>query len=210
MDKLLGSYNGEEERLEVSSSTSPLQLRVQRVFLTLFWHSFLGLENGMQWSIGSDVFKVLSSQLSIEVELFASPFNRHLNSFCSLLPIDRWFGSAGNYAEYLMSNDNFKCFEANPPFDENVFRDFAVRIVDVLTRMNSSEILFGGLIVYPWRDSEAYEMITSSVWFIDEIVLSKGNHFYEDFSSRTSIQACHNTFLLVVGNTSFREAYNHQ
>jgi len=62
----------------------------------------------------------------IDHELFGSPLNA-VENYCSPMEIEKKFGSSGNFFDFEFQKD--KIYMANPPFDETLMKEMALRLV---------------------------------------------------------------------------------
>ncbi|KAL4480293.1 hypothetical protein ABPG74_020809 [Tetrahymena malaccensis] len=189
---------------EINNTHNDMKMN-QKIFLTLFWYNYIGIQNGQQWSINSEVFDILKQHLDINTELFASPFNRNLENYFSLFESDKYFGSFGNFNKNYLNIQ--QSFQANPPFIDNLFTHFASQILQILDINNQKNREIGCVIVFPWQDNQGYYQLQSSDYFIDEIELLKNAHYYTDQNSCSSIKSKFNTYILILGNNYFKEKY---
>ncbi|KAL4506042.1 hypothetical protein ABPG72_013803 [Tetrahymena utriculariae] len=177
----------------------------QKIFLTLFWYDYIGIQNGQQWSLNSEVFDLLKQHLGINTEVFASPFNSNLENYFSLFESDKYFGSLGNFNKNYLNIQ--QSFQANPPFIDNLFTLFASQIMQILELNTQNNREVGCVIVFPWQDNQGYYQLQNSDYFIDEIELLKNAHYYTDQSSCSSIKSKFNTYILILGNNYFKDKY---
>lgn len=83
---------------------------------------------GLHSAAPGELMQVLKQRMGVECELFASPLNVCLNTYCSLFPdIDKFFGSKGSFFD---PNFTIKegSYEANPPFEEIIMKRVVFRI----------------------------------------------------------------------------------
>lgn len=137
---------------------------------------------GYHASIPNKIFTLLRSELNINHELFASPFNCNLemNSYTSAYPdTDKFFGSKGNFFNiYSKLFEKGGSFEANPPFLEEHIAVLSL----IINRSLSSEVPLSFVVFYPsWEDSVGYqELLNSQYNVISQKVLhfERNDHYY--------------------------------
>jgi hypothetical protein len=96
---------------------------------------------------------LILNKVKLDVELFGSPINRNLDKFCSLYPdVEQHFGSIGSF--FHLDNKHWyenKYFVANPPYDEHIMEQMAIKIINILD--NFKECCF--IVTIPdWRPNE--------------------------------------------------------
>lgn len=138
-------FNTRKHKVELSKSHfdflveayeySP-DLKLIRIWNCVFsYHHFGDLRNGYHASISPPVVSVLQSEYGTTHECFASPLNRTMKNYNSLLfDYDKWFGSDGSF---FKDNKEEGCFECNPPFDVHTVKSVILEIRDRLERSNA-------------------------------------------------------------------------
>eukprot|EP00927_Polykrikos_kofoidii_P065100 TRINITY_DN60896_c0_g1_i1.p1 TRINITY_DN60896_c0_g1~~TRINITY_DN60896_c0_g1_i1.p1 ORF type:complete len:391 (-),score=52.28 TRINITY_DN60896_c0_g1_i1:489-1661(-) len=136
--------------------------------LLLRYQALLGPhDEGAGWHMAlmPNVLQTLVKDFGVTCELFASPLNCALPTYCSLFgDTDRWFGSEGCFLGFcrgrLISNGG--SFECNPPFAEHVFRLVVRELLAALAACTHP--LSVALVVPDWPDSEAIASATNSAY----------------------------------------------
>lgn len=82
------------------------------------------------------------------VECFSSIFNKTLKNFCTLLDIEKQFGSLGNFFHL---DKYFSCYLMNPPYTENMMNKLFYEKIVNLIKIESKNILIV-LIIPNWKD----------------------------------------------------------
>eukprot|EP00439_Symbiodinium_sp_Y106_P060597 s209_g8.t10 len=133
---------------------------------------------GWHMALTSEVFECLQDTFGVQHELFASPLNCTLPSYCSLFPdTDRGFGSKGGFFRFcedtLVRGGSFEC---NPPFEEGLL----ARAVAALLRALAAEgpALSVVLVLPAWPGSAAIEMVCSSHFVRASAEVSGEDHCY--------------------------------
>ena len=172
----------------------------------LFEHSFnyyLLDGKSLQWSMPGEVFNYLNT-VGLSGELFASPSNSYHSNFFSLFYVDSFFGSKGNFfspltAQRLLAGG---LYEINPPFVEQIFASSCHVICSAMEKCEN--VSLGFVYIMPlWSDHQTYDLLISSPFFIDRLLLEKFQHFYQ--SGNKYISASFDTVLIIVGNLLFRQ-----
>ncbi|CAE7392084.1 inlI, partial [Symbiodinium sp. CCMP2456] len=150
------------------------------VLLTRYRALFGPHDEGAGWhmALTSEVFECLQDTFGVQHELFASPLNCTLPSYCSIFPdTDRDFGSKGGFfrfcEETLVRGGSFEC---NPPFEEGLL----ARAVAALLRALAAEgpALSVVLVLPAWPGSAAMEMVCSSHFVRASTEVSGEDHCY--------------------------------
>jgi len=91
-----------------------------------------GNGSGFHAALTEKVFTYLTRAFGVEMECFASPFNCHFRTFCSVFPdTDQWFGSLGSFFDFRPIQGSF---EWNPPFLEDLMKEGAQRMLEILKK----------------------------------------------------------------------------
>lgn len=132
--------------------------------------------SAMHSSLPWECFEVLSQELSVNHECYASPFNSQLKNFCSAFgDIDPYFGSSGSFLDFYPISGSY---EVGPPYTEYAMEKMAMHVVNLL--QSSQEPLSFVVIVPDWRLplSQYQENIENSIFLRDSIVLKGSEHLY--------------------------------
>lgn len=106
--------------------------------------------DGYQLSVPPIIIK----EMRIDHELFSSPLNTTVSSFCSAWEeIDCFFGSKGSFFSYQLENN--KIYLANPPFIENFMDKAMKRIIEQMKNVQNVTIF----VTLPVWDSEGQRKI---------------------------------------------------
>jgi hypothetical protein len=135
---------------------------------------------GYQAGLPTQIFDLLSSELDVQHELFASPFNVSLRNYSSAyIDTDSHFGSKGNFYHiynYLFKNGG--SFEANPPFIEDHMILMAL-IIDYSLKTIVHPLSF--VIVIPtWIDNLCYKLLKLSKFLVKDMHFERLEHFYQN------------------------------
>jgi len=125
-------------------------------FLRLFLlYYIIDVESGYQYALPSETTS------SYQLELFASPFNRTNENYCSLFPqVDKYWGSKGKYPQCLDSQ--FDTISANPPFIDTFQTDLAERVINKLDQAKNNKKLTYLITMAKWENSTGYKLLVNS------------------------------------------------
>ena len=119
------------------------EFAMQRDINLCLWKYRLLEGRGLQWALPPALFDYLRVKLQCRTELFASPLNHYYESYYSLFPSDKAFGSLGSFftAPDSAFLDHGGCFQVNPPFIDSVFTAVTRRILRLL-ETSTEELTF--------------------------------------------------------------------
>lgn len=104
------------------------------------------------------------------MECFASPLNCRFAPFCSAFPdTDAAFGSAGSFLDFKPHSGSF---EANPPFESELFLA-SVRYIEALLGRGEAGPLSFAVVCPGWEDMEAWAAMDASLFLRRKIVIAK-------------------------------------
>jgi len=105
------------------------------IFITLLRYNFNLMSINHQLAIIYD-----KKLRKYDVELFASPFNRTLNKFCSLYPdVDsNYKGSLGSFYKYKLESN--KKYTMNPPYVDKIMTIAAQKVTDSIEDLHNVTI----------------------------------------------------------------------
>jgi hypothetical protein len=145
---------------------------------------------GLQAAVPGSVMNLLLQRFDCRCECFASPLNSRYEAFNSVFgnEIDSLFGSVGNFFSQDFSTGG--CFQANPPFCEQVICQLCITIRDVLAAHPTEPLMFV-VIVPVWKNSRGYQQLLTLLHDqhgADEkdgrnnnhLILQQGCHFYAE------------------------------
>jgi hypothetical protein len=161
--------------------------------------------HSLQWCIPPKVFEVLSSQLNVKTELFASPTNVNLPLYCSLFVVDKMFGALDNFFNLDSQQVLEGTFEINPPFIDKLFLRSSEIIIKFLEQSQKSgrDLMF--IYIMPgWLDSKGYQLLTKCQYLIDEIIFDANTHSYYQSSNDRMIEANFESHVMIVGTEASR------
>ena len=164
--------------------------------------------SGLQAAIPGRVMDTLLTEFDCHFECFASPLNCRYESYASAFEFDQVFGSIGNFFDIDFTNaqgggGRGGCYEANPPFTEEVICKMNKKIQYSLQRMSSpnkeertettstdEEETDDRLTVPPplmfivfvpaWKSSKAYQGLLENPFLTHRLILEQGKHWYTE------------------------------
>jgi hypothetical protein len=127
------------------------------------------------------------------IELFGSPLNT-TGTFCSPFIVDKQFGSLGSFFNYQLVNNT--TYLANPPFDETLALNMALRLEEQLTLVKAKVI-----VVLPnWKDFQAVNVLRHLKYFKNEFVLKKPQHKYYNYFSDKYVRGVCETSVITLSS----------
>ncbi|CAL1131928.1 unnamed protein product [Cladocopium goreaui] len=124
-----------------------------------------------------EVFEALQQELGVSHELFASPLNCTLSSYCSLFQdTDLAFGSSGSFFQWSLVEGSYEC---NPPFEEGLMMKTVQRLIQSLEKATkNAKALSVALILPIWLGSPAMNAALSSSFCQGSLEIKGSNHCY--------------------------------
>ncbi len=149
------------------------------------------------------------------VELFGSPLNTHNDLYCSPFKIESAFGSLGSFFEYTFHADGL--YLCNPPFSEDVIKQMALRLVQILDETEHSVVVVVTVPVWDQEsqkkisgaadvglDFEGYRILHNSTHRRCERILDQSKYPYYNYFTDQRVPATY-SHVLVLSNT---DVYN--
>jgi hypothetical protein len=134
-DKLRNFYNGEPKLFNFY------------IWVILLRYNILS-SNNHQLGISPIIINKLKNDFNLIHELFASPINCTLNSYCSIyLDVEKYFGSVGNFFSYDLKS-GFYTF--NPPYQVDIIEKGINKLFSYLDKNEK----YGFFITVPIWDNE--------------------------------------------------------
>lgn len=134
------------------------------------------MASGQHWSIPLETYKKYVAE-GATVEGFASALNSQIMRidkpglhFCSLMDIDKQFGSLGNFFDQDFAE---KFVIVNPPFIEEILERAANKCIEEVRRHKCKFVFYGP----NWTDAKFYKLLEVVA---KKEILRKGEHEYED------------------------------
>lgn len=184
--------------LKLFTKTCNCMVQWNKYSIPYIWQCLLNYElldgRGLQWAVPPNVMAIFA-QMGCDCELFASPLNSYFKNYYSLFPIDRLFGSRGNFfSAYLKPGT----YQVNPPFVDSIFTLTTIKILSYLSRKRNYTFIY---VMPDWKDLSGYTMLANSPYLKLVCNLRPGDHYYYQYSTSTYIKATFKTKILILSNT---------
>ena len=160
-----------------------------------------------QAAVIDSFYKIIKKKYNTTLELFASPFNTYLSSYCSLFnDIEQYFNSKGNFIDIKFVKG---FYVANPPFDEDIM-NFTVD--KILTSLNESRENLTFLMVLPaWDDAKygdfyALRKIKESKYLKFIRLINKNDSSFINYSTFKILNLC-SVYLIILQNNYYSNKY---
>lgn len=163
----------------------------QYIAILLLRYKFLGgLNNHLS------IPPVVYSKLRIDTELFGSPFNVSVDSYCSpFYDIEKYFGSLGQFSNIQLENN--KIYAANPPYDVNIIEDMASWFETQFNREDINDVTVY-LTIPLWRkDFPGYKILRANSYFREEAELGREDYPFLHYFRGRLIPAS-DTYLMIL------------
>jgi hypothetical protein len=135
-------------------------------------------------------------KLGINVELFGSPFNVSVPTYCSPFPdIERYFGSQGSFSNHSLKSGME--YAANPPYDVKIVLQMAEWLEKELAREDLKDVSVYITLPLWKKDFPGYQILRDSIWFRDEAELGREDYPFLHYFRGRLIPAS-DTYLLIL------------
>ena len=159
---------------------------LRAVYCLLARYDALG-GDGYQAAISIDTFRILTSHpLRVSCEMFASPLNCTISTFCSAFgDTDRPFGSEGSFFSCIESVQSGS-YEVNPPFIDTIIDAVVDRLLARTERDGGAGKALSFVLIIPrWRHLKQWRRLTESPSNVvgeegSEMVIKSTEHGYND------------------------------
>lgn len=134
---------------------------------------------GWHMALTPAVFDQLAQDLGVSHELFASPLNATLPSYCSLFEdTDLPFGSKGSFFKFCRTTlaTCGGAYECNPPFEERLFREAVAVLSQALLACREPAAV--ALVMPDWEHSAALQAALSSDMYRGHVCIRGDGHAY--------------------------------
>lgn len=165
-------------------------------YLFLFY-IIVGFDTGQFWGLHPNIYKFINSNYKNCIECFASPFNNNMKNYYSLLyPIDKYYGSKGDFFLNFMKL-NHNVYVINPPFIDTII----IKVLDMIDeKLKNNHIqIFLYIpqwddIIIPWYNniSKKYNTVLCK--------LNKNNSIVYDYIAEKSLNATFGTYFIYINN----------
>lgn len=182
-------------------------------FCILYRYSILGADN-QQLSVNVDLKRELTTNFSVNYELFGSCFNRTYKTYNSIYyDVEKYFGSAGNFFNNTYIEG---LYMANPPFDETIMENMSLKLIECLEKTSKP---LGFIIFIPIWDFDtmkkisaicktkfadmgkydAYEILKASKYYHKHYIFCKNSFPYHNLKTGELVFAS-NTYIFILKN----------
>jgi hypothetical protein len=183
-------------------NTNIIYKTAQNIDTIVLIYKILGLETGMFWGINPKVYGIFAND-SNSIECFASPFNHTLDNYYSVLPIDKVYGSQGNFFN-CFNSAKYTTYIMNPPFTEYII----LKMFDEIYLKLDSGIKCCMYIYIPmWSDLNDvfYEKINRKYRIFKHNLLANTSYVYNYIQEQNIIASFDLTLFLVTND--YKEEY---
>lgn len=111
--------------------------------------------------------------------------------------MDRYFGSQGNALNFEVLPQG--SYEVNPPFVEETMEQVSLAMLRSLQDSQSKGEFKFFFFVIPWKDCQAFKLMTQREFLIDNIQLDREEHYYYEPEFNRFNKAKFYTQLILVG-----------
>ena len=141
--------------------------------------------SSQQWSIGDNLYEDISEIFNISFEMFASPLNFNMNTFCSVFyDTDNIFGSVGSFYKLGLDkllNQNIKGVFFNPPYLPLLMKKCTIQCLNIINEMNKLQVDFTIVSFLPhWGDADYIKNFIGSEYTVDYKIVNKGNYILHE------------------------------
>ena len=151
----------------------------------------------MFWGLLPDVYNIFTNDTK-SIECFASPFNHTLNNYYSLLPIDKQFGSYGNFFDNFSKSDK-TTYIMNPPFTEELISKLFDEIIKKLEKDIKCCIY---LYIPKWDDlnDPFHKKIAQKHKILKHILISNESYVYNYIEEKRFVAKFDTTLYLITND----------
>lgn len=168
----------------------------------------------------SDTIHLSIPPIFIGVELFGSCINTHNKYFCSVFEIERIFGSLGSFWDYSFHMSNL--YLCNPPFDETIIENMAVKLIKDLTETKYHVVVVISIPVWDNKSQRSiqlkeynmhfsgYEKLINNEFLMEKVILNKDEYKYWNYDTGKSVASSY-THLIVLSNldhNAYKKTFN--
>jgi hypothetical protein len=162
--------------------------------------------SNQQWSIGINLYEIISEQLDIGFEMFASPLNFNMNMFCSLfLDTDKIFGSVGSFYNLTLDkllNMNMHGVFFNPPYLPILMKNTTKICIDFLNKMEINNTDFTVVSFLPnWIDADYIKEFLESKYLVFKKEINKGEYVLHEKDKGKLIRGTFDLLFIVMNST---------
>jgi hypothetical protein len=162
-----------------------------------FFYIMVGFDTGQFWGLHPYIYDYINKNYTNSIECFASPFNNNIENYFSLLyPIDKFYGSKGDFFEHFLKV-NYNVYIINPPFVDTII----LKVFDMIEEKLKCNHIQIFLYIPQWDDIFLpwYKKI-SSKYITVLCKLNKNNSIVYDYIAAKSLKATFGTYFIYINN----------
>lgn len=161
-------------------------------------YELIGRSSSIFWSIDTSLYDRFVALDRVTrplptVECFASPFNYHLDLYCSAFEQDAPYGSQGSFFTYMEQLEEPARFIFNPPYTVKMINKGAVALVKHMYKHPESEFI---ALLPCWHGLEGTKLLTALCNSF-AVVLDGGDYTLYDYATDKQIKGTRNSILVV-------------
>lgn len=167
-------------------------------------YSLFDMSN-QQWSIGVNLYDMISSEMEIGFEMFASPLNFNMNMFCSLfLDTDKTFGSVGSFYNLSIEkllNMNMRGVFYNPPYLPILMEKTSKICLSILQQMDELGNDFTIVSFLPhWADASYIQEFLASKYLVFSQPVPRGDYVLHEKDKGKLIRGTFDLLFIVMNS----------
>lgn len=162
-----------------------------------FFYTIVGFDTGQFWGLHPSIYNYINNNYKDCIECFASPFNNNIDKYYSLLyPIDKYYGSQGDFFDNFLKN-NYNVYIINPPFIDTII----LKVFDMIEEKLKDNHIQIFLYIPQWDDIFIpwYNKISNKYYTIS-CKLNKNDSIIYDYIASKSIKATFGTYFIYINN----------
>jgi len=162
-----------------------------------FFYIIVGFDTGQFWGLHPYIYNFIKTNYTNSIECFASPFNNNIENYFSLLyPIDKYYGSKGDFFEHFFKV-NYNVYIINPPFIDTII----LKVFDMIEEKLKYNRIQIFLYIPQWDDIFIpwYKKI-SNKYITIFCKLNKNDSIVYDYIAAKSLKATFGTYFIYINN----------
>ena len=162
-----------------------------------FFYIIIGFDTGQFWGLQPYIYDFINKNYTNSIECFASPFNNNIENYFSLLyPIDKFYGSKGDFFENFFKV-NYNVYIINPPFIDTII----LKVFDMIEEKLKYNHIQIFLYIPQWDDIFIpwYKKI-SNKYITFFCKLNKNNSIVYDYIAAKPLKANFGTYFIYINN----------
>jgi hypothetical protein len=162
-----------------------------------FFYIIVGFDTGQFWGLHPSIYNYINTNYTNCIECFASPFNNNIDKYYSLLyPIDKYYGSQGDFFDNFLKNQ-YNVYVINPPFIDTIILKVFDMIEEKLKHNHIQIFLYipqWDDIFIPWFNK------ISNKYYTVSCKLNKNDSIVYDYIADKPIKATFGTYFIYINN----------